>query len=103
MASREAVQYDTGLTRLFRRFSAVFIALYLVWTLLPILVMFISSFKDLLEAFKIPAVGDWAGARLLFEFSPTLKHYENLFVNLGFIRYMANSLIAAGGSAVISV
>jgi multiple sugar transport system permease protein len=65
--------------------------------------MFLSSFKDLLEAFKIPAVGDWKGAVLLFQFSPTFKHYEDLFVNLGFGRYMANSLLAAGGSAVISV
>lgn len=103
MASRDVVQYETPLTRTFRWLSVVFIAVYLAWTLLPILIMFISSFKDLLEAFKIPAVGDWAGVRILFEFTPTLKHYENLFVSLDFSRYMANSLIAAGGSAVISV
>lgn len=103
MASRDIVQYETTLTRAFRWFSVVFVAAYLAWTLLPILIMFISSFKDLLEAFKIPAVGDWAGVRILLEFTPTLKHYENLFVSLDFSRYMANSLIAAGGSAVISV
>lgn len=103
MASRDVVQYETPLTRTFRWLSVVFIAVYLAWTLLPILIMFISSFKDLLEAFKIPVVGDWAGVRILFEFTPTLKHYENLFVSLDFSRYMANSLIAAGGSAVISV
>lgn len=103
MASREVVSYETPLSKAFGWFSAVFIVIYLIWTLLPILVMFMSSFKDLLEAFKIPAVGDWAGAGVFFEFSPTLKHYNDLFVNLSFSRYMINSLIAAGGSAVISV
>jgi multiple sugar transport system permease protein len=103
MASRDIVRYETPLSRAFGWFSAVFIALYVIWTLLPILVMFMSSFKDLLEAFKIPQVGDWAGVTLFFDFTPTFKHYENLFVNLNFSQYMANSLIAAGGSAVISV
>ena len=103
MASRDIVRYETPLSRGFGWFSTVFIALYVVWTLLPILVMFMSSFKDLLEAFKIPQVGDWAGVTVFFDFTPTFKHYENLFVNLNFSQYMANSLIAAGGSAVISV
>ncbi|MEA2910014.1 MAG: multiple sugar transport system permease protein [Bradyrhizobium sp.] len=103
MVSRDIVQYQTPLSRAFGWFSAVFIALYVGWTLLPILVMFMSSFKDLLEAFKIPPVGDWAGVTLFFDFTPTFKHYKNLFVNLNFSQYLANSLIAAGGSAVISV
>ena len=103
MASRDVVSYETPLSRLFKWFSGVFIAIYLLWTLLPILVMVMSSFKDLLEAFKIPAVGDWAGIGVFFEFTPTLKHYNDLFVNLNFSRYMLNSLIAAGGSAIISV
>jgi multiple sugar transport system permease protein len=103
MASREVVHYETPLTRAFRWFSVAFIGVYLLWTLLPILVMFASSFKDLLEAFNIPAVGDWAGIGVFFDFSPTLKHYHELFVNLNFSSYILNSLIAAGGSAVISV
>ena len=103
MASRDVVQYETSLTRAFRWFSAAFIAIYLIWTLLPIFVMFMSSFKDLLEAFKIPAVGDWAGAWVFFDFHPTLKHYRNLFLELDFAVYLRNSLVAAGGSAVISV
>ena len=103
MASRDIARYETPLSRAFGWFSAVFIAVYVIWTLLPIFVMFMSSFKDLLEAFKIPAFGDWAGITLFFDFTPTFKHYENLFVNLNFSRYLANSLIAASGSAVISV
>lgn len=103
MASREVVSYETPLSKAFGWFSAVFIFFYLIWTLLPIFVMFMSSFKDLLAAFKIPAAGDWAGIGVFFEFTPTLKHYNDLFVNLNFSRYIMNSLIAAGGSAIISV
>jgi multiple sugar transport system permease protein len=103
MASREVVSYETPLSKAFKWFSVVFIAIYLVWTVLPIFVMFMSSFKDLLEAFNIPDVGDWAGVTVFFKFTPTLKHYHDLFVNLNFSRYIMNSLIAAGGSAVISV
>jgi len=103
MASRDIVRYNTPLTTAFNWFSAIFILLYLIWTLLPIFIMFMSSFKDLLEAFKLPAIGDWAGIGVFFEFTPTLKHYTNLFVDLGFSRYMLNSLVAAGGSALISV
>ncbi|MCB1379032.1 MAG: carbohydrate ABC transporter permease [Alphaproteobacteria bacterium] len=103
MASREVVRYETPLTKAFKWFSAVFIAFYLVWTVLPLFVMFVSSFKDLLEAFKLPEVGDWAGVTVFFEFSPTFKHYYELFANLGFSTYLFNSLVAAGGSALVSV
>jgi multiple sugar transport system permease protein len=103
MASREVVSYESGFTKAFNIFSAVFIGLYLVWTLLPIFIMFMSSFKDLLEAFKIPAVGDWAGVSVFFQFTPTLKHYVSLFVDGNFTQYMLNSLMAAGGSAIVSV
>lgn len=103
MASRDVVRYDTPFTRAFNWFSGVFIVLYLIWTLLPIFVMFMSSFKDLLEAFKLPPVGDWAGVTMFFDFSPTLKHYQDLFINLNFSQYIFNSLVAAGGSAVVSV
>lgn len=103
MASRDIVHYDTPLSKAFKWFSGIFIFFYLFWTLLPIFVMFVSSFKDLLEAFKIPAVGDWLGATVFFDFTPTFTHYENLFLNLNFTSYIMNSLVAAGGSALISV
>jgi multiple sugar transport system permease protein len=103
MASRDVIQYETPLSKAFKWFSAVFIAFYVVWTVLPIFIMFMSSFKDLLEAFKLPAVGDWAGVTLFFEFTPTSKHYYELFANLGFSTYLFNSLAAAGGSALVSV
>ena len=103
MASREVIEYEGSLSKVFKWFSVVFIAFYVVWTVLPIFIMFVSSFKDLLEAFKIPAVGDWAGVTVFFNFTPTTKHYYELFANLGFSTYLFNSLVAAGGSAVVSV
>ncbi|ESW62250.1 MAG: sugar ABC transporter permease [Rhodobacter sp. CACIA14H1] len=103
MASRDVVSYDTPLSRALSIFGTVFVAFYLVWTLLPFVVMFVSSFKDMLEAFKLPVVGDWAGMTVFFDFSPTLKHYTTLFTENSFGTYIMNSLIAAGGSAVISV
>jgi len=103
MASRDVVHYDTPLQRILRILAAVFVVFYLIWTLLPFVVMFVSSFKDLLAAFKLPAVGDWSGIGVFFDFTPTLTHYQTLFYENNFSRYILNSLIAAGGSALISV
>ena len=72
--------------------TTVFLAVYVVWTVLPIFIMFVSSLKDLLEAFKLPAVGDWSGIGVFFDFSPTFKHYHNLFADLNFTVYFGNSL-----------
>jgi multiple sugar transport system permease protein len=103
MASMDMVQYRSPLRRLGGAATGVFLGFYLLWTLVPLLVMFVSSFKDLLEAFKLPAVGDWAGVALFFDFSPTAKHYVNLFADLNFGTYLLNSVAASVGSALISV
>ncbi|PWR02058.1 carbohydrate ABC transporter permease [Meridianimarinicoccus roseus] len=103
MASQDVVHYDSTAQKLLRVAAAAFLIFYLVWTLLPFVIMFTSSFKDLLEAFNLPEVGDWGGIGVFFDFTPTLKHYTSLFAEGNFGRYMANSLIAAGGSAVVSV
>ena len=103
MASMDMVQYRSPLRRLGEVAVGLFLAFYLVWTLLPLLVMFVSSFKDLLEAFKLPEVGDWAGVTLFFDFTPTFKHYHNLFADLNFTTYLLNSILASLGSALISV
>jgi len=103
MASRDVVQYDSPAQRILRILSVIFVVFYLIWTLLPFVVMFVSSFKDLLDAFKLPAIGDWTGIGVFFDFTPTFKHYNTLFTENNFGRYVMNSLIAAGGSAVISV
>ena len=103
MASRELATYRTPLGRLVGAATVAFLAFYVAWTVLPIFIMFMSSFKDLLEAFQLPAVGDWAGVSVFFQFKPTFRHYENLFVDLDFSTYLANSLMASIGSALVSV
>ena len=103
MASMDMVQYRSPLRRFGGVLVGLFLAFYLVWTVLPLIVMFVSSFKDLLEAFKLPAVGDWLGATVFFDFTPTFKHYHNLFAELNFTTYLLNSILASLGSALISV
>ncbi len=103
MASRDIVTYRTPLSRMLQIGTALFVLIYVLWTILPIFIMFVSSFKDLLEAFQLPTAGDWLNIGVFFDFTPTFRHYENLFVNYGFSTYLANSLIASLGSALVSV
>lgn len=103
MASREIVQYDSGLSRVFKVLAQVFLVVYLIWTVSPFIIMVGSSMKDLLEAFTLPRVGDWLGALSFFDFSPTFKHYVALFAEENFSTYLANSLIASVGSAIVAV
>jgi len=103
MAAQDIIQYKTPFTTFWRVILVIFLAVYLVWSLSPFIVMFVSSFKDLLEAFRLPAVGDWGGISLFFDFEPTFKHYSSLFVEKEFTTYMFNSLVASGGSALVSV
>lgn len=103
MASRDVVTYKTPLSRLLNVAVSIFLAFYLVWTVLPLFLMFVSSFKDLLAAFQLPPVGAFSQIGIFFDFAPTTKHYYNLFYNLDFSTYLMNSIIAAGGSAVVSV
>jgi multiple sugar transport system permease protein len=61
MASREIARYRTPASRVVGALTAAFLALFVVWTVLPIFIMFVSSFKDLLQAFQLPPVGQWSG------------------------------------------
>jgi multiple sugar transport system permease protein len=103
MASSDVVTYRSPARRALEILAVVFLAIYLVWTVLPLFIMFVSSFKDLLEAFNLPSVGDWAGITIFFDFTPTFKHYVDLFTDNNFGTYLTNSIIASLGSAVISV
>ncbi len=103
MASSDVVQYRSPARRVGEVLTVLFLVVYLIWTVLPIFVMFVSSFKDLLEAFKLPRVGDWSGIGVFFDFKPTFQHYIDLFEDNNFSTYLMNSIIASLGSALISV
>ncbi|MFK7996211.1 MAG: carbohydrate ABC transporter permease [Granulosicoccus sp.] len=103
MATREAVQYKSRTRSIVTVFTTLFLITYLVWTLTPFLIMFVSSFKDLLEAFTLPAVGDFSGMGVFFDFTPTTKHYTELFTERNFSVYFFNSVVVSTGSALVSV
>ena len=103
MASREIVRYRSPLRSALQGLSILFLVLFFIWTVLPLFIMVISSFKDLLDAFRLPHVGDWGGVGVMFDFEPTGKHYVDLFEDKKFGTYLRNSLIASLGSAAISV
>ena len=103
MASREIVRYRSPLRSALQGLSILFLILFFVWTVLPLFIMVVSSFKDLLDAFRLPHVGDWGELGVMFDFEPTGKHYVDLFEDKKFGTYLRNSLIASLGSAAISV
>jgi multiple sugar transport system permease protein len=68
--------------------------LVLLWTLVPILWMVLSSFK--------PGVAQLSPTPVFF-FRPTLQHYTDLFTGGNLGAYILNSALAAGISTVIAV
>lgn len=104
MASRELISYDTGATvKILKWVSPVFLGAYLIWALLPLFIMLMASFKDLLDAFTLPKPGQWGDVGVFFDFSPTVTHYIALFAENNFGTYLFNSLVASVGSAMIAV
>ena len=103
MASREIVRYRSPARTALQVLTTVFLVFFFVWTVLPLFIMVVSSFKDLLDAFQVPAVGDWGGISVMFDFEPTGQHYVELFTEKHFGTYLRNSLIASLGSAAVSV
>ena len=71
----------------------VALAVVLVWTLVPLLWMVISSFKS---------PDDLLATTPSLLFTPTLEHYGALFQS-GLWGYVQNSLLAAGISTIIAV
>ncbi len=65
--------------------------------------MFISSLKEVREAYQIPEVGDWLGIIKIIQFTPTVRHYVELFTVENFSPFIFNSLIAAFIAATIAV
>lgn len=103
MATLEVVQYKSRTRTIVSVLTSTFLIVYLIWTLMPFLIMFVSSFKDLLEAFTLPKVGDFSGMTVFFDFTPTFKHYTELFTERNFSEYFLNSVVVSTGSALVSV
>jgi multiple sugar transport system permease protein len=104
MARTELVSKAAKRKRLFWRILMyIAIGAFFIWTVFPLLIMVLSSFKELREAFQIPTVGDWVGALKIFKFSPTARHYHELFTEEHFLPFIINSVVAAGFASVFSV
>lgn len=103
MASRDIIRHRTAFSGVTNAATVVFLTFFVVWTVLPLFIMVVSSFKDLLEAFTLPPVGAWSKIGVFFDFTPTIKHYVSLFQERNFGEYLLNSLVASVGSAVVSV
>ena len=102
--ARDQVVRGRGSRRLSGIVIWLFLALYVIWTLVPFYVMITSSLKGRGDAFTLPREGDWGGAlHKLVVFKPTTEHYRALFTQADFGRYLTNSVTAAIGSAIISV
>ena len=75
--------------------SRVLLAVVMLWTLVPLLWMLLSSVKP---------TSDLSSTTPKLAFSPTLDHYKALFGtgnNVG--NYIVNSIVAAGVSTIIAV
>jgi multiple sugar transport system permease protein len=74
--------------------SYVVVGLFLVWVIVPILVVTLNSFKR-------PDAIFTATPRLTF--SPTLANYRKVFANSEFTQFLTNSTIVAAGSTGLSL
>ncbi len=83
--------------------TIVVLAVWIVWTLAPLLITLLSSFKITREAFATPTYGDWGGVWNIFRFKPTLIHFKTLFQVEGFGPYIWHGLVASVASASIAV
>ncbi|MEM3104188.1 MAG: carbohydrate ABC transporter permease [Candidatus Bathyarchaeia archaeon] len=74
--------------------KALVVIILLVWTLLPIYWMIITSVKQGIET---------AGEvqRLPYPPNPTLDNYNYILFRRGYIKYLTNSLIIAGGNTAL--
>jgi len=75
--------------------KAIGLLLFAAWSLVPIVMIVMSSFKADREIFAVPQ-------RLLF--TPTLVNYEMLVMRWGdFFRALANSLVITAGATVLAI
>lgn len=81
----------------------LFLFIFLLWTVVPFVIMVSSSLKDVKDSFALPGYGHWGGLSRIVHFTPTLDHYRVLFHNDAFGTYLMNSVLASVGSALVAV
>ena len=72
----------------------LFLTVMTVISAFPFVWTFLTSIKEPVDAFALPPV--WS-------FDPTIAHYTELWIERGFTRYFANSMIVTIGVLVISL
>ncbi len=70
------------------------LVLFAVWSIVPVLVVVLTSFKTQMDIFQTP---------FLWFFKPTLINYEHAFLTGDFANYFKNSLFIAVASSLISI
>lgn len=84
------MSYDS---RSLRIVTYVMLTLLLVFSLVPVVVMFMTSFKEEKDIY---------GSTFKLLFSPTLQNYRDIFLRGPFLNYTLNSAIIAAGTTVIT-
>ena len=75
-------------------FKAVVLTFFLLWTVVPILLVIVTSLKDQKDIFTVPPT---------FVFRPTLDNYSRALIAGDFARYFLNSALVAAISSLLSV
>ena len=89
-----AIVQRKGRVGMGRAVRATVISLFLAWTLIPVLLILLTSFKRPIDIFTtVP--------RLVFQ--PTLQNYVNAFVRGNFAHYFVNSVIVASATTLLSL
>jgi multiple sugar transport system permease protein len=73
---------------------ALAITLILLIVIFPVLMLFLTSIKSQVDAFRYPP--KWV-------FKPVLSNYREIFSNWPFERYLVNSLLVASSSTLLAV
>ena len=72
----------------------IILAIFLLWSVIPVLIIVTNSFKETLDIVSNPPV---------FFFKPTIKHYIEALTVGDFSLYFKNSFIIAGFTTLISI
>lgn len=70
------------------------LVLFAVWSIVPVLVVVLTSFKTQIDIFQTP---------FKWFFKPTLINYQHAFLTGDFLGYFKNSLVVALSTALISI